>query len=160
MLGPEVSLDMNPNDKISISSGVNLDYNTTKYSLQPGLNNSYLSHEYNVSFDWQLPKLFFFSTDFAYMINSQRSQGFNTKIPLWNASISKQFLHYNRGELKFAATDMLNKNVIVRRTKTAHYIDDTRMNSLRRFFMLSFTYSLSKTGLNNAGGSGHKVIMR
>ncbi len=160
MLGPEVSLDMNPNDKISISAGVNVDYNTTKYSLQSGLNNSYLSHEYSTSFDWQLPKLFFFSTDFSYMINSQRSQGFNTKIPLWNASISKQFLRFNRGELKFAATDMLNKNVIVRRTNTANYIDDTRMNSLRRFFMLSFTYSLSKTGLNNAGGGGHKMILR
>jgi hypothetical protein len=31
---------------------------------------------------------------------------------------------------------------------------------LRRFFMLSFTYSLSKTGLNNAGGGGMRMIMR
>ena len=160
MLGPEISLDMNPHDKVNISVGVNLDYNTTAYSLQPGLNNNYLSHEYNTSVDWELPKSFFLSTDFTYTINSQRAAGFNTKIPLWNASISKQFLRYNRGELKFSATDLLNKNVIVTRTNSPNYIDDTRMNSLRRFFMLSFTYSLSKTGLNNAGGGVHQMIMR
>jgi hypothetical protein len=159
ILGPEISLDMNPHDKLNISVGVNVDYNTTKYSLQPGLNSNYLSQEYSTSFDWQLPKLFFLSTEFTYTINSQRAAGFNAKIPIWNASISKQFLRYNRGELKFSATDLLNKNIIVSRTNNPNYIDDTRLNSLRRFFMLSFTYSLSKTGLNNTGG-GHKMILR
>jgi hypothetical protein len=81
-------------------------------------------------------------------------------VPIWDASIEKQFLHYNRGELKFSATDLLNKNVIVNRNTNSGYIEDNRISSLRRFFMLSFTYSLSKTGLNNAGGGGMKMIMR
>jgi hypothetical protein len=159
-LGPEVSLDMNPHNKVSISLGLNLDYNSTKYSIQSGMNATYLSHEYEASFDWELPKLFFLATDFSYTINSQRAAGFNAKIPIWNASISKQFLRYNRGELKFSANDLLNKNEIIRRSANANYIDDTRTNSLRRFFLLSFTYSLSKTGLNNAGAGGHRMIMR
>jgi hypothetical protein len=32
--------------------------------------------------------------------------GFNTKVPLWNAGISKQMIHFNRGELKFSANDI------------------------------------------------------
>jgi hypothetical protein len=151
---------MNPHNKVSISLGLNLDYNSTKYSIQSGMNATYLSHEYEASFDWELPKLFFLATDFSYTINSQRAAGFNAKIPIWNASISKQFLRYNRGELKFSANDLLNKNEIIRRSANANYIDDTRTNSLRRFFLLSFTYSLSKTGLNNAGAGGHRMIMR
>jgi hypothetical protein len=158
--GPEISLDMNPHEKLNVSLGFNVDYNTTKYSLQSGLNADYLSREYEASFDWQLPKSFFLSSEFSYTLTSQRAQGYNIKVPLWNASLAKQFLHYNRGELKFSATDLLNKNVIVNRTNNANYIEDTRMNSLRRYFMLTFTYSLSKTGLNNAGPGGMKMIMR
>ena len=159
-MGPEFSIDMNPHEKVNISLGINLDYNTTKYSVQSGLNTNYLSYEYETSFDWELPKLFFLSSEFSYTVNSQRAAGFNARIPIWNASLSKQFLRYNRGELKLSATDLLDKNIVISRTTNANYIDDTRMNSLRRFFMLSFTYSLSKTGLNNAGGGGHRMIIR
>ena len=110
LLGPEIRLDMNPTDKVNISLGSQLfDYNNTKYSLQSAMNNNYLSQEYNTSVDWQLPNSFFLSTEFTYTINSQRAAGFNSKIPIWNASISKQFLKYNRGELKLIATDLLNQ---------------------------------------------------
>lgn len=158
--GPELRLDMSAGQNVDISLGMNLDYNNTKYSLQSTLNTSYLSHEYNTSVDWQLPKRFFFSTDFTYTVNSQLSQGFNTKVPIWNASISKQFLRFSRGELKFSARDLLNKNINISRTTNQNYIEDSRSVTLRRFFMLTFTYSLSKTGLNNAGGGMMKIIRK
>lgn len=160
VVSPEISLEMNPHEKLNLSVGTSMDYSTTKYSLQSGLNSDYLSREFNASFDWQLPKSFLLSSDFNYTITSQRAQGYNIRIPLWNASISKQFLHYNRGELKFSAADLLNKNVVVNRNSNANYIEDTRTNSLRRYFMLTFTYSLSKTGLNNGGPGGPKVMLR
>jgi hypothetical protein len=159
-LGPEISLDMDPNDKMSISVGVNFDYNNTKYSLESALNTNYLSQEYNTSFDFELPKLIFLSTEFTYTINSRRAQGFNTKVPIWNASVSKQFLKYNRGELKLSATDILKRNIGINRTTNQNYIEDSRVNTLRRFFMLTFTYSLSKTGLNNSGGGMMKIIRK
>src|SRR5260221_3765699 len=99
-LGPEIRLDMNSNDKLNLSISSGLNYNKTKYSLQSSLHTNYLSQEYNASIDWQMPKGFFFATDFTYTINSQRAAGFNTKVPLWNASISKQLLHFNRGKEK------------------------------------------------------------
>jgi hypothetical protein len=159
-LGPEVTLDMSPGDKLNISVGANLNYNNTKYSLQSILNTNYLSQEYNASVDWQLPKQFFLSSDFTYTINTQRAAGFNTQVPIWNASLSKQLLKYNRGELKFRVADLLNRNIGISRTTNQNYIEDSRVNTLKRFFMLSFTYSLSKTGLNNVGGGGMRVIRR
>lgn len=160
-VGPELRLDMNPTEKLSLGFSAGFNYNKTKYSLQSALNTNYLSQEYNASLDWEMPKGFFFSTDFMYAINSQRAAGFNIKVPLWNASISKQMLKFNRGELKFAARDLLNKNVGISRNTNNNYIEDARVLTLREFFLLSFTYSLSKTGLNNAGGSGGmRVITR
>jgi Outer membrane protein beta-barrel family/Carboxypeptidase regulatory-like domain len=159
-IGPDIRLDMNPTDKLNLSVSAGMNYNKTNYSLQAALNTNYLSQEYTASADWEMPKGFFFSTDFNYLINSQRAAGFNTKVPLWNASISKQVLKFNRGELKFSARDLLNKNVGINRNTNNNYIEDSRVLTLRQFFLLSFTYSLSKTGLNNAGGGGMRIITR
>ena len=159
-IGPDLRLDMNPTDKLNVSMGAGVNYNRTKYSLQAALNTNYLSQEYTASLEWEMPKGFFFSTDFNYIINSQRASGFNIKVPLWNASISKQMLKFNRGELKFSARDLLNKNIGISRNTNNNYIEDSRVLTLRQFFLLSFTYSLSKTGLNNAGGGGMRIITR
>ncbi len=158
--GPNVRLDMNPTEKLNIVPGAGLNYNKTKYSLQSALNSNYLSQEYSVSLDWQMPKGFFFATDFTYTINSQRAAGFNEKVPIWNASISKQMLKYNRGEIKFSARDLLNKNIGISRNTNNNYIEDSRVKMLRQFFLLSFTYSLSKTGLDKPDGGGMRMIMR
>ncbi len=159
-LGPDIRLDINPTDKLSLAVGAGINYNKARYSLASVPTNEYLSQEYTASIDWQLPKGFFFATDFMYTINSQRADGFNTKVPLWNASISKQMLKFNRGELKFSARDLLNKNIGISRNTNNSYIEDSRVLTLRQFFLLSFTYSLSKTGLNNEGGGGMKIITR
>jgi Outer membrane protein beta-barrel family/Carboxypeptidase regulatory-like domain len=159
-LGPDIRLDMNPDDKLNLSIGAGLNYNKTKYSLQSSLNTNYLSQEYNASVDWQMPKQFFFSTDFTYTVNSQRTAGFNTKVPVWNAGISKQVLHFNRGEIKFSAVDLLNKNIGIGRSTNQNYIEDSRVKTIRRFFLLSFTYSLSKTGLTKDNEGGMRMIRR
>lgn len=147
-LGPEIRVDMNPNDKLNLGLGASYNYNRTKYSLQSALNNNYLSQEYNASADWQLPKKFSLGTEFTYTINTQRAAGFNVEVPLWNASISRLFLKSNRGELKLSATDLLNRNTGITRNTSQNYIEDREVNMLRRFFLLSFTYSLNKTGLS------------
>lgn len=158
--GPTLGLDMSPTDKIDWSVSATLSYNNTQYSLQPAFNTTYFSQLYEAEFNVQLPKGFYFSTDFGYTINNQRATGFNTQVPLWNASISKQFLRFNRGELKLRVNDLLNRNLGVSRTSNQNYIEDSRVNTLQRFALLTFTYSLSKTGLNNAGGKDIKIIKR
>ena len=160
-MGPQLRLDMSPNDKLSLALSAQLNYNRSVYSAAPTLNTKYFSQEYETDIDWQLPKNFFFSTDFTYTINNQLSSGYNINVPIWNASISKQMLKYNRGELKFRVTDLLNRNTGISRTTNMGYIEDSRTKILQRFFMLSFTYSLSKTGLNNeGGGGGMRVIVK
>ena len=55
---------------------------------------------------------------------------------------------------------MLNKNVGVSRNSNQNYIEDIRQRNLRRFFLLSFTYSLNKNGLGQGGSNGMKIITR
>jgi hypothetical protein len=159
-VGPEVSVSASYKEKLNLSFEAAYTINSSKYSLQSAMNTDYLQQRYGADLDWQLPKRFFFSTDLSYTINSRRADEFNTKVPIWNASISKQFMKYSRGEIKLTAFDLLDKNIGISRTSNQNYIEDSRVNTLRRFFMLTFTYSLTKSGLNNGGGGGNRVMIR
>lgn len=159
--GPDVRIDMSLGDKANLSLGAGLNYNSTNYSLPTGRDTRYMSQQYSTDFDWELPKGFFFATDFVYTVNNQLTDGFNAKVPFLNASISKQFLRFNRGELKLKAYDLLNQNLGVSRNANQYYIEDIRVRNLRRYFLLSFTFSLSKTGLaQGASGNNMRVISR
>ncbi len=152
---------MSPAEKIDLSLSAGMNYNKTNYSLQPVFNTSYFSQVYETEFNWQLPKGFYFSTDFTYTVNNQLNDGFNARVPLWGASISKQVLKFNRGELKLRVNDILDRNVGVSRTSNQNYIEDSRVNTLRRYALLTFTYNLSKSGLSGGNNNrGVRIINR
>ncbi|MBS1653898.1 MAG: outer membrane beta-barrel protein, partial [Bacteroidetes bacterium] len=159
-LGPSWRLDMNLSEKFGLALNAGMNFYKAHYSVQTGLNTQYTTQQYGAEINWQLPKSFYFATDFNYYVSNQYADGFNATIPLWNASISKQVLKFNRGEIKLSANDILNKNTGVTRSTTQNYIEDKRTNGLRRFFLLSFTYSLSKTGLSNPGSDGIRFIAK
>ncbi len=158
-VGPRIRLSMSPTDKFNLSLNADFNYSRTKYSIASSRNAKYFTQEYGIDFDWQFAKGFLLASEFEYRDNNQYTSGFHTKVPFWNASISKQMLHFNRGELKLSARDILNENIGINRTTDQNYIQDSRVNTLPRFFLLSFTYNLSKTGLSSPGG-GNKVMMR
>jgi hypothetical protein len=160
-LRPEIRLEMNPHEKLNVSLTTSASLNQTRYSLQPSLDTRYLSFELGTEFGWQLPSNFFISTDFNYMINARRADGFNVNVPLWNAAFSKQFLKYNRAQLGIRVNDILNKNTGITRTSNNNFIEDRQNVFLQRYFLLQFTYSLSKSGLNSPGAGGNmRVITR
>lgn len=160
MAAPAIRLHMSPADKFTLGLSAEWIFTATKYALQPLANNKYSSHEYAVDLGWELPKGFFFSSDFNYRITNEQADGFNQRIPIWNMSVSKQLLAFNRGELKLSVNDLLNRNTNISRTANLNYIEDSEVNSLRRFFMLSFTYNLSKTGLDKDNNGKMRLIGR
>jgi hypothetical protein len=159
-LGPELRFDLNPSDKVDLSLSGGFNYYKSTWSLQGALNSSYFSQQYEGEINYQLPARFYFNSSFTYTINSQRASGFNVRVPLWNMTFSRQFLRFNRGELKLSIFDILNENVGISRSSNQNYIEDSRVKNLQRFFLLSFTYSLSKNGLFNDKPDGGMKIMR
>jgi Outer membrane protein beta-barrel family len=161
--GHTLNIETNPTEKLNLSFNAGVCNTNTAYTLQPALNTKYNTYRLGTDVNWELPKGFFFATDFNYSINktsgNERAGNFNTNVPMWNASISKQLLKFNRGELKFSVNDLLNQNIGISRSSNQNYIEDNQTNNLRRFFLLSFTYSLAKTGLTN-DGKGHGGNMR
>ena len=60
-----------------------------------------------------------------------------------------------RAEIKASAFDILNKNAGVSRNVSQNQIVDQNYNVINQYFLLSFIYSLQKSGL----GGGNKGVM-
>lgn len=149
-------------DKLmDIEANARLSFTKAGYSLQPALNSNYLTQAYEINLLNELPWALNLNNNFTYTINSGRAAGYNTKIPIWNISLAKSFLKNKRAELKFSITDLLNQNQGITRSTTQNYIEDSRYNVLQRYYLLTFTYSLHKSGrqTNGPGGPGGPPMM-
>jgi hypothetical protein len=160
-----VRFDWRLRDSFDLNLSAKVGYNTTNYSLQKSLNQSYYTHEYEASFGWTLPFGMRIGSNFNYTFYAGQSFGGTQAIPIWQASLSKFILKNKRGEIKFAVNDILNRNLGFNRTTDINYIQDERINSLGRYFMLSFTYAINPMfggagGRRGPGGGGPIRIMQ
>jgi Outer membrane protein beta-barrel family/CarboxypepD_reg-like domain len=136
-----------------------LTYNNARYSLQENLNTDYFTQTYTADFSYTFKKDIIASTDFDFLINSGRSDGFNESIPMWNASLSKQFLKNKAAELKLTVYDILNQNKSITRTIGENYFEDNSTNVIRRYFLISFTYNLNRMANRNQMPQNMKTMM-
>ena len=137
-------------DFLSVSLGGELSFNKTQYAISKAFNQSFLNQTYTFESNLTLPKNWTFSTNFDYLLYAS----FNQKIPLLNASIAKLFMKNSRGEMKFSVVDALNKNAGINRQANLNFVEDSRVRSLGRYFLVSFTYSLNKP----LGGKSKSVM--
>jgi hypothetical protein len=138
--------------------GGTISWTNAKYSLQAAQNTRYFVYNADFETNWYLPKNFTIGSNVVFTANTGRADGFNENFTLWNAYVAKSILKNKRGEIRIAANDILNQNTGITRTTTGNYVEDTRYSVVKRYFMLSFTYNLSKFGAA-MGGGGQRMIM-
>lgn len=131
-------------------------YNNVTYSgsLSGTQEQNYYTQNYGIDLSYTFLKTLVYSSDFDYIINTGRGEGFNQSVPLWNTSLAMQMFKKKNGELKFSVNDLLNQNQSINRTVNGLNITDTRSLVLKRYFMLTFTYNLNRAGAPNQQGRG------
>jgi len=150
-INPSFNWNFSIDNAIDISANAGLRISQAKYSLQPILNNNYMTQVYGMDMTNYLPWGIVLNNNFNYTINTGRADGYNTQIPFWNASVAKSFLKNKRAEVKVSAFDLLDRNIGSSHNVNQNYIEDLRYNVLQRYFLVSFTFALNKAG-KQAGG--------
>src|SRR5690606_20534877 len=74
-------------EKYDLGLRANLTYSDVKYTVNAQLNEDYWTQNYALDFSYNFPKNFILNSEFSYLINTGRAQGYNQNIPLWNASL-------------------------------------------------------------------------
>ncbi|QDW26872.1 outer membrane beta-barrel protein [Pedobacter sp. KBS0701] len=138
-------------DKFDLTGGITGSYTNSTFSARPSSNTQY--YTINPSFDvsYVLPANIRLAIDIDYFRNFGGGDLFNQEYTILNPYISRQFFK-NRGTFKFSINDALNQNTGVSRTATGTSIVDLTTNVLRRYYMFSFTYSLTRIGGRNMSG--------
>lgn len=149
--GPSFSYTFQLDEVVDIDLSTRYSFSKTNNAINAALNTNFLTKVFSADVTNYLPFNFILNQSMNYTVNSGRAAGYNTAVPIWNASLSKYFMKNKRAELKISAFDLLNKNIGISRNVSQNQIVDQEYNVISQYFLLSFTYSLQKSGLANKG---------
>ncbi|HEY0108475.1 MAG TPA: outer membrane beta-barrel protein, partial [Fibrella sp.] len=141
-IGQGLSLNTNLNEKTDLNLSGNVTYSVATYSIQPQQNTRYLTNTANLRGFHRFGNRFFIQTDVYYNANTGRAAGYNQQFVLLNASIGQFLFKQKQGEWRLSGYDLLNQNRSITRNTSETYIEDTQSLVLRRYFMLTFSYSI------------------
>ncbi|KIO77957.1 hypothetical protein TH53_06595 [Pedobacter lusitanus] len=132
-------------DKLDLTASIAGSLNRATYSAQSSANTTYYTLNPAIDVSYMFPGNIRLAVNVDYFQNTGRGEGYDTNFTIMNGYVSKQFFK-NRGTFKFAVNDALNQNQGISRTSSNNTITDLRYNVLKRYYMFSFTYSLSRMG--------------
>lgn len=162
-IGQRVAFNYNIDRKLDLNVFAHLTYFESRYSVQEQLNAEFYNHRYGLNATAYLAKRLKLHTDADVIINAGRADGFNQTIPIWNASAGWMLFKRSNGEITFNVTDILNLNKSISRNTGDNFIDDSFVNVLRRFYMVTFMVNLTRFGgppPRNAPGRGTAPLQR
>jgi hypothetical protein len=156
--GVEASIENRKKEKFDLTIGARLTQNITQYSISNTLNQSFVKQNYFTDLAVFPSKKWALNTGFSCTVYSKEAFGTQRIVPILKAGITRYILRNNKGQIKLAVSDILNRNIGINRTSQLNYLEEERIKSLGRYVMLSFSYSI--TGFNKAQDGGIHINMR
>lgn len=145
-VGPSLRLGYNYMELVDINPRYGMNYISSDYDINNNREEKYINHTVGIEATTYWPKHVVFGNDFSYnYFGDVASAGFDPTSVLWNVSLGYQFLDED-ATLKVKVYDLLNENVSTSRIAGQDFVQNTEELILEQYFMLSFTYKLSKFG--------------
>ncbi len=134
----------NHKEWLEFNAGVRYNLNSTRYSLEGQQDIDYNSWNFTSYSRVDIKGGWIFRYDFEYTINNGLAAGVNKNLALLNASFEKTIFKKKNGFIRVSGFDIFKQNQAITRTVSGNYITDTRTNRLTRYFMLTFTYRITR----------------
>ena len=150
MLTPNIRYVFTPIEPLEIRLMASVNNQLTRYEFR-ATEQAFLNQTYQSELSLNFLKHYRIEGSYTYSIFQGRTSEFDRTIPMLNASFSRNFLRNNSGELRLSAFNLLNSEMGVNQITGVNYYQRSVTNSLGRYFLLSFTYSLNQQ-LNMVGG--------
>ncbi len=156
---PRLTLGFNWHDVVEFNPGTFLNFRKTTYSNAVYPATDITSQTFQGEFIVRLPKHFVWETNLAYNYISSLAPGLPKTNLYWNAALTLLMFKEDKGQLKLAVYDILNRNNSVNRYISGNAIIDSRTNVLQRYFMLTYSYNIrSMAGQKNKVGGKQQNI--
>ncbi len=158
VVGGNIRYNFRFKEVVDISMSSQLNQQKTVYEFdQP--NQVFFNQAYSAESNLTILKNYQFNTTFDHLIYTNEATDYRETIPLLNLSVSRFLLKNKKGELKFSVNNLLDQNLGITQTANSNYFERQTINSLGRYYMVSFTYALNKH-LNPMGaGPGRGGMM-
>ena len=133
-------------DKIEMVLGYKWTGNQVQYEGESFQNQNYQQQIFYTDFTWNMTNSWAIHTTMDYNNYSSASFGESTSTAIWQVGLAFHFLKNKRGTLSFTANDLLNQNLGINRTSQLNFLQEQRIASLGRYYLLSLRYALSAFG--------------
>ena len=151
-VSPTMQWAISWSDRLEIGQRYTLNYNRTKYESDKYRDLEVTTHSASTDFVLRVPKNWVWESSIDYRYNPQVTPGISKSVIRWNAGINYLFLKDGRGQLKLWIYDLLNQNTNVFRNTRENYFQDTEVNILRRYILLTFIYNIRDFKPEKVGG--------
>jgi hypothetical protein len=132
-------------NKYNISINPNISRNYSRSSLRPDVITRFWTSESSVEGTVFLPwKLELNSGATIYYRQKTDVFGDDLNAVRWNAYLAKKFWKNKAGEVRVSVFDILNQNIGVQRNATSNFVSENTFNTIRRYWLLSFTWNFTK----------------
>ncbi len=137
-----VGLDITPNEFLTFYPSARWNINHTKYSINTTQNQRIVNTTYSGEMNLKLPRDIYFNGALNYNIFDNPRQGFYLDQPILNLALYHLLLKNKRAEIRLTAFDVFNKNQGIRVYTSQNFATHEQIQTLGRYFMLSFTYNM------------------
>ncbi len=144
--GMRVGVSQYEKDKYNFHIGPNFTWNESKASVNSSANAQYWQLEGWGGGSVTLPYKFELGSDINFQMRQKdpRFPAYNT-FTVWNANVIKRILK-SELEFKLGLYDILNQNRGYNRSFNSYNFTETYYNTLKRFWLLTVTWNISKNG--------------
>lgn len=144
-MGPNANFSFDIEGKLNSGIYMSVNYSMVNNSQPAAIDNKYFTFNNSANVSWEFVKNMRITTDLQYFGTAGRADGFNNNMFLLNAGL-EQYMMKRRITLAFKGFDILNQNTNIDRTINASRIEDTRFNSMTRYYYLSLNFRINKAG--------------